>query len=248
MAYYAVQHTYEWPCAHGLELFHLHLSAVAKEVCIQAAPWHSFKNGSRKNGCTWRYILKSPDKKDHVVIVTCNIVVTQEHWTLTTAVHEDEASTNGYVFIGDLDPWTRAVEWTLKLHELIGGFDLGDLDVRFELSQEARKLLFRVVPIVRSTFENMFHCSCDLPSEITLIVADWNLRDGKIGSYKYTGDFPFGIMTIGLNAFERGAMMVYWVMAHELAHASIGDRVDDDHGEEFKAFATALNVPEGYQD
>ena len=131
MAYYAVQHTYEWPCAHGLELFHLHLSAVTKEVCIQAAPWYSFKNGSRKNGCTWRYFLKSPDEEDHVVIVTCHMVVTRDNWTLTTSIHEDEASTNGYVFIGDLDPWTRAVEWTFKLHELIGAFDLGDLVARF---------------------------------------------------------------------------------------------------------------------
>ena len=91
----------------------------------------------------------------------------------------------------------------------------------------------------------------DVPSlpPIVIQVNEWDLPDGKVGSYKLPNEVhPYnGILTIHPEAFT-GKKAPYWfVIAHELIHAFLGMESEDHQGD-FYAIAEELGIPEEYRD
>jgi hypothetical protein len=116
-----------------------------------------------------------------------------------------------------------------------------------ELARQLYPSMMRLKRFVDITYEKVFDAPDNLPEEIELRVAE--LKDGKIGSYKYAEKQPYGILTLSPNVFEQGQKKVCWVIVHELAHAAMGNTKDsDNHGPKFRQFATELGIPEQYQD
>jgi hypothetical protein len=116
-----------------------------------------------------------------------------------------------------------------------------------ELARQTAPAMQRLKEFVDQTYERQFGHPDDLPEKIELRVAD--VKAGKIGAYKYDEEQPFGILTLSPKAFEQGHEKVCWVIVHELAHAALGNTHDsDNHGPMFREFATALGIPEKYQD
>ena len=100
---------------------------------------------------------------------------------------------------------------------------------------------------VDDTYESVFGYADDLPERIELRVDE--VKPGKIGSYRYDEAQPYGILTLSPAIFDREREMICWVIVHELAHAAMGNTEDsDNHGPEFQELATALGIPEQYQD
>jgi hypothetical protein len=116
-----------------------------------------------------------------------------------------------------------------------------------ELARQARPMVDKLKKFVDITYEEVFGEPDNLPEKVELVVKD--VPPGKIGSYRYDGDNPYGILTISPAAFERGQQMVCWVIVHELAHGALGKTKDSDrHGPKFQELATALGIPKRYQD
>jgi len=116
-----------------------------------------------------------------------------------------------------------------------------------ELARRLHPQMMRLKKQVDDTYERLYGRPDDLPATIELRVAD--LKEGKIGSYKYDENRSYGILTLSPNVFEREDGMARWVILHELAHAALGNTEDsDNHGSQFQAFATALGIPKEYQD
>jgi len=88
-------------------------------------------------------------------------------------------------------------------------------------------------------YEELFDKPANMP-EISLVVSDQMLPDGKVGSYK-----DEGILIVSPKAFEQGIVDI--VIKHELCHAVIGER-EDGHGEEFEILTEAIGIPERFRD
>ena len=110
------------------------------------------------------------------------------------------------------------------------------------LQNMLKELGERVRNHVEEAYVELFGTPSNLPKQITVEISD-DLPEGKIGSYRYKN----GLMKIAPLAFDRGSKHVYYVIAHELAHAAIGPS-SDKHGKQFQELATALDIPKGYQD
>jgi len=83
-------------------------------------------------------------------------------------------------------------------------------------------------------------------SPIRVAVNDWDLPEGKVGSYLHpTSKQPFGLLTVSPKAFETDKYK--HVISHELIHALIGPQ-DDPHGELFRKIADELGMPKELQD
>lgn len=96
---------------------------------------------------------------------------------------------------------------------------------------------------VEKAYSEVFGGRSRLPDKIDVRIE--KVGSGKIGSYGYDD----GVLTIGENAFEKGLQMVKTVVLHELVHGAIGNTRDsDEHGEKFRRLATALGIPERFQD
>ena len=116
-----------------------------------------------------------------------------------------------------------------------------------ELARQAKPAMQKLKGFVDETYEEVFGKPDDLPDEIQLTVK--KMPPGKIGSYKYDGKQPHGLLSLDPRAFDKGPQMVCWVIVHELAHAAMGNTQDsDNHGPGFREFATALGIPERLQD
>lgn len=116
-----------------------------------------------------------------------------------------------------------------------------------ELARMTQPALNGLKAFVDRKYEEVFGEPDDLPEEIELVVAD--VPAGKIGSYKYDGELPHGVLSLDPKAFGKGPEMVCWVIVHELAHAAMGNTRDsDNHGERFQRLATALGIPKEFQD
>lgn len=124
---------------------------------------------------------------------------------------------------------------------------IGKAVANTEFHRQANKLLPELKGRVEAAHREVFSRDGDLPKEIRLAVKEMPV--GKIGSYKYDGEHPYGVLSLSPVAFDRGMGMVKMVILHELAHAAIGNTSDsDNHGENFQRLATALGIPERYQD
>ncbi len=171
--------------------------------------------------------------------------------TVSTSVYgvgQQKAVTVAY-----LDPCSGAASWALRAMTMLNesGADCGaaiaDLQMREQLAIPARAMMAGLIDEVEDAYINLFGECSEMPKDITLMVGDWNLRPGKIGSYRFDSSLPWGVMTLGMNAFRKGSQMVRWVTTHELCHAAIG-KGEEEHGEKFQAMAEHFGIPKEYQD
>lgn len=111
-----------------------------------------------------------------------------------------------------------------------------------EFERQATKMMHELRPHVEKAYKEVFGKKDSLPVELKVEVA--KMPDGKIGRYK----FDEGLLSVDPKAFDDDGM-VRMVLLHELAHAALGKEGDSiGHGSEFREFATALGIPEKYQD
>jgi DNA topoisomerase-1 len=81
---------------------------------------------------------------------------------------------------------------------------------------------------------------------VKLQVNDWDLPDGKVGSYKFPDDGCFtGILTVSPETFDSKKWQ--YVAAHELIHAMLGPD-EEPHGELFDKLASIVGIPVKYWD
>jgi DNA topoisomerase-1 len=111
------------------------------------------------------------------------------------------------------------------------------------LRQEAYayEMLESLVPSVMVAYQRVFGEPCEIP-ELRVVVEADRLPEGKIGGYRAPGEFPWGVITVAPNAFDKG--MVETVLKHELCHAATGN----PHGERFKVLADQLGIHKEWQD
>lgn len=83
---------------------------------------------------------------------------------------------------------------------------------------------------------------------IRVAVNDWDVPDGKVGSFLYAKpeeDRHYGLLTVRPENFETDKWK--WVALHELVHAVIG-KTDEPHGELFDNIAHRVGIPKKYRD
>jgi hypothetical protein len=88
------------------------------------------------------------------------------------------------------------------------------------------------------------------PIPIMIGINDWDLPDGKIGSFKFPDvEGQAGILTVSPRAFDEVGAPYWWVVTHELIHVLMGrESKDNPHNDDFQAIANILGVPEKYRD
>lgn len=251
---WATQKHYEGNSWDGIEKFHLALAKVVDELIIEipvGSAWYDYPSMSGDNkmaGKDWRYIITQPmGAAGMYTVVNCHSMVHDNSWSLTTTIFStDEARLEGEV-IGHYDPWVRSMLWSIRLAEKLQdiGYDFGyaidDMKKRMKMAQLSRKRIKEVKPYIDEVFEGMFGRQPAWPEYMMVVIADWDLPEGKIASYNYES----GAMAISPKAFRKGLFDI--AAKHELCHAALG-QTSTDHGEEFKQLATYLGIPEEWQD
>ena len=113
-------------------------------------------------------------------------------------------------------------------------------------SPELSKMAKTISKEISKTYSNLFNEESHLPDEIR--VQTGKLPPQKAGAYKYPGKHEYGTLIVDEDVLKVGKQWVRLVLTHELCHAAIGKNVKDDHGEKFKTLATAMGLPEKFQD
>jgi len=87
-----------------------------------------------------------------------------------------------------------------------------------------------------------------LDSMLQIGINDWDIPDGKVGSYKHPEEGEaFGLLTISPRAFQADSSLYEVVVAHELIHMAMG-RTEEPHNGVFQEIADLVGIPKGYQD
>jgi len=202
-------------------------------------------------GKDWRYIIVEPEDVMPCV-VNAHSMVHDNTWSLVTTVYSsgqlewlDETQA-----ISHFDPWIRSMLWTIRVAELLqsGGNEfssiIDDMKSRIKLQQVVHGRIEQVCNQIDGVFRDMFGRKPDFPDYFLVVIADWELPDGKIASYNYADTGPCGTLAISPRAFENGIQDA--VIKHELCHAALG-KMDDPHGDEFQKLADWLGVPKKNQ-
>lgn len=113
----------------------------------------------------------------------------------------------------------------------------------------ASQCVAKCMPLVHNAYEMCTGRRAPLLPLITLQVNEWDLPEGKVGSYKLPNEVhpSEGILTVHPEAFT-GQKAPYWfVIAHELIHAFLG-LDSESHQGDFVVIADELGIPEKYRD
>jgi hypothetical protein len=250
---WAEQKHYEGPSWDGIEKFHLHLAKVADELIIEipvGSAWYPSTPNNKMEGKDWRYIITEPmGAAELSTVVNAHSMVHDDKWSLTTTIY----STDQLSFedapepIGHYDPYVRSMLWSVRLAELLqdSGYDFGyaidDMKMRMQMTQLGWKRIKEIKPYIEEVFEGMFGRPMEWPDYMMVVVADWDLPEGKIASYNY----ETGTMALSPKAFSMGILDI--AVKHELCHTALGQS-SSGHGEEFKQLAAYLGVPKEWQD
>jgi hypothetical protein len=81
--------------------------------------------------------------------------------------------------------------------------------------------------------------------EIRVQVNDWDLPEGKVGSYRFPGQLQYGVLTISPSAFESAKWR--YVVCHEAIHIVLGPK-SNPHDEVFQEIAEVMGIPERFRD
>ena len=114
--------------------------------------------------------------------------------------------------------------------------------------QATNQCMAVLLPQIHQAYLKLVGSEVPLLPAIVIQVNDWDLPDGKVGSYKIPNEMHSeGIMTIHPDAFT-GEKAPYWfVVAHELIHAFLG-LDSESHEGDFQVIANELGIPEKYCD
>jgi len=143
-------------------------------------------------------------------------------------------------------PWKTAMSWKMEMARAMG-FE----DVAIRCQERVLKCEVELVPVVRQLWGRVEQAISEVAGSqgdglFDVALADWNIPDGKIGSYKHMGELPWGLLTISPKVFQKPGK-IYYVVAHELIHAGLGQD-EASHGDMFQEISNNLGIPEKYQD
>lgn len=188
----------------------------------------------------WSYVLPSNFDPQNVAIVNCIIYFnTDGECNLKTIIDTAERNDIDDYIGSNNDVWLCSVIWTLNLAMKLNDVaHMSDIIKRIKMSVLANN-------IVNKMKEQIYLIGKDLPATIVLSINDWDLPDGKIGSFKFD-DENLGLMVISPNAFNKEGFFKY-VIVHEMIHGFLGIS-SYDHGDEFKYWADFFGLPPKYQD
>lgn len=113
----------------------------------------------------------------------------------------------------------------------------------------ASQFVSKCVPLIHNAYQKCTGRRSPLLPLLTIQVNEWDLPEGKVGSYKLPNDVhpANGILTVHPDAFT-GEKAPYWfVIAHELIHAFLG-LDSESHEGDFQTIADELGIPEKYCD
>jgi hypothetical protein len=256
ISHWHVQRHYEGTSWEGIEKFHLKLATVVENLVLEVpvgSAWYSYPSTQKMAAKDWRYVVIDPPGILPTV-VNAHSVVHDDAWSLVTTLYSsaeiDESSLGEP--IGHFDPWVRSMLWSVELAAKLSsdGYDFSsvieDMKYRMMLCQRVWKRMKEVRITIENEFSDMFGREPDFPDYFLVVVADWDLPEGKIASYNYADKEPWGTLAISPRAFEKGIHDA--VIKHELCHAAVGENTDDPHGEEFQRLADWLGIPKEHQD
>ena len=256
ISHWHVQRHYEGTSWDGIEKFHLAMATVVDSLVIETplgSAWYDYPSGQGDNkmaGKNWRYIVVDPVGILPTVI-NAHSMVHDGAWSLTTTIYSSSELGESNEPIGHFDPWVRSMLWSIELARLLqtDGYDftnvIANMKYRMRLCQKVWKRMKEIRIDIEGAFEGMFGREPDFPDYFLVVIADWDLPEGKIASYNYADKEPWGTLCVSPKAFERGIQDA--VIKHELCHAAVGEN-GDPHGEEFQRLADWLGVPEEHQD
>ena len=116
-------------------------------------------------------------------------------------------------------------------------------DIAFQ--EVATRFARGVLPMIIDAIEEKTGSRPERPS-VRVAVNDWDLPEGKVGSYKHPGNGKdYGLLTVSPDAFVTEKYK--HVVTHELIHGILGP-LDEPHGEVFQAVADRLGMPKELQD
>ena len=256
IAHWAEQHTYEGRAWDGIEKFHMSLAMVVSDLSIQAAGWYKYPGSTRDDmdGKDWRLVISPSEQKENVVI-NCHSLLHDGTWTLSTTVFSTNEIDSAELPppVGHDDPWLASMTWSIELAKVLqtSGYGyqpvINNMAIRMEICTYYWDCVKRIIPIVNKAYSQITGEEHDF-EDFTIAVNDWNLPEGKIASYRFPqNEVEWPVMTISPRAPQKGSDYVYWIVAHELIHAAMG-QVESEHTEEFEAIAELVGIPKGYQD
>ena len=168
------------------------------------------------------------------------------------------------------DHWVRSMLWAMRMMEMFSGEDhdstrrcLQDMQWRMNLVNELHHQKDEIMAQLAVQFRIQFEEEPQFPDYITIALNDWAIRRGSVGLYVEPRTFlnsdknekgeiaakhEYGILFISTDAL-RDRQYLYYVLLHELIHASFGNASDSEgHGPRFRALANAMKLPVSYQD
>ncbi len=164
--------------------------------------------------------------------------------------------------LGSDSSFVRSLLWTKAIIQPMEGHlyqdKLKDIDKRLALYKSLRKAKDRTIKKIDKSFRQMFGRPTDLPAQVEVAIADWFIKPGKIAAYTPPVWNPKGKVTIAHRAFPDWDY-INDILLHELIHGAFGNEGcmgqqcqpgvhQDSHHADFKRLATALGLPEQYQD
>ena len=117
-----------------------------------------------------------------------------------------------------------------------------------ELYEKAFLMLGELMEKVEGIHQGIFGVPSIIPEQVMIEITD-DIKEGKIGSYYYPdGEQYYGLLRLRPKALTPNSQYGYWVIAHELIHAALGEEISDNHGPEFQMMADAIGMPTDLQD
>lgn len=186
-----------------------------------------------------------PDTEGVVSVRGC-VLQHDKVWELSTVVYSHEGS------VPEDDSsshWGTVFDWTRKIaSETFGDRDLSSIEERAKASDVATKVANTLASkVVAPAFQRTFDKTVTIP-RICVGASLAGIPKGKIAWYDDPGPtHDYGIITIDPVALKDPEYMLE-VLKHELLHAALATADVNGHGEAFKRLASAVGLPQKYQD
>jgi DNA topoisomerase-1 len=252
LAHYNVQHQYQAGDWGGLEKFHLKLAQVVESVVIEmpvGSAFYDYPSTYGDNGQVgqdWRYTVVDPTDS-MPTIINAHSMVHDNSWTLSTTIYSSNQTQTTNPPITHFDPWVRSMLWTIEVLTFLQVDEsvIDDIKMRMAMGQRSWKRIKEIKPKIELAVEKLFGREADFADYTLVVVADWDLPEGKAASYNYDDKEPWGTMAISPKVFEKGIFDI--AITHELCHAALGPS-SSDHGEEFQRLAAFMGIPKDWRD
>lgn len=253
LEHWSRQRSYTGADWYGIEQFHLHLAKVVESVGIEVAGWYRYPSSSREDmdGKDWRLVL--PDEEG-AVVVNCHSLLHDGVWSLSTSIyHTYDVDLMKLQAIGAPHHWLRTLLWTRMVAEELQthGYDyaavIEDIDQRMAWTSQLQVQADGLIPMITEEFTKLTGEVPILP-EAHVGLSSIGIYGSKVGMHDPPDPLqPYSVITIHPKALKTHGY-VEIVLLHELCHYVLQVKDTDPHGELFQQLASAVGIPDKFQD